>query len=239
MENKYYLYCHIRIDNNETFYIGVGTKKNHKNYKEQYARAYLKANRNPFWLNITNKTKYDIKILLESNDYDFILNKEKEYILLYGRRDLGNGTLVNLTDGGEGVIGKLHPHSDETKQKISQALKGKPKSEEHKQKLSLIKQQNKPNFWKNKTFSKEHKQKLSESNKGKSRKGAGRKSDLPFKNPYKKNYRVLVEGQESFYYLDKKSLYKLLNISYRTLDKILRGEKTPKLNIQIYEQGIL
>jgi len=27
MENKYYLYRHIRLDSNKPFYIGVGTKK--------------------------------------------------------------------------------------------------------------------------------------------------------------------------------------------------------------------
>ena len=40
----------------------------------------------------------------ESNNREFIIEKEKEFILIYGRKDLNKGTLVNFTDGGEGII---------------------------------------------------------------------------------------------------------------------------------------
>jgi hypothetical protein len=42
---------------------------------------------------------------MESDDYEFIKQKEIEFIALYGRKNLGKGSLVNLTDGGEGTIG--------------------------------------------------------------------------------------------------------------------------------------
>ena len=58
---------------------------------------------------------------------------ERYWIKYIGRRDLGKGTLCNLTDGGEGnsgMVGKVSPmkgkfHTKESKQKISDAKKGK------------------------------------------------------------------------------------------------------------------
>lgn len=236
-EGFYFLYRHIRLDKNEVFYIGVGTKRKHKNEKERYARAYLKANRNPFWKNVVNKTQYIVEIVCESNDYNYILQKEIEFIKMYGRKDLGLGSLVNLTDGGEGVVNLKHPHTEETKQKISKALKNKCKSEEHKQKLSLIKKQNKPNYWKNKKFSEEHKQKL---RKSKQRTGLSNinkgKPNIKNRENNRKNYKVIIGDVENFYYLNKKELGKLLKIGQTTLRRILNKENTPKINIKIYER---
>ena len=126
-EGRHYLYRHIRLDTGEPFYIGVGTKpKNATN--SEYCRAYTYNNRSNFWKNIVAKTDYEIEILLESNDYDFIKQKEIEFITLYGREDLGTGILCNLTDGGDGTLNR--PCSQETKDRISIANKGKTPSEE-------------------------------------------------------------------------------------------------------------
>lgn len=161
---KYFIYRHIRLDNNEVFYIGVGTKYIDKRAPNTnpYRRAYLKAIRNPFWKNIVAKTKYTIDIIYESNSYEFIEEKEKEFIKLYGRRDLGTGTLCNLTDGGKGQKNAhIKKHSEETKKKISESAKGRKFSKEHKKKLSEAKLKNPNRFWKGKKFSEEHKEKLS------------------------------------------------------------------------------
>jgi hypothetical protein len=98
---NYYLYRHIRLDRNEPFYIGIGHSDNNK-----YNRAYTKNGRNFFWKNIVNITDYDVEILHETEIKNEIFEKEKEFIKLYGRRDLGNGILCNLTDGGEFSINK-------------------------------------------------------------------------------------------------------------------------------------
>ena len=106
-ENKYYLYRHIRLDKNEPFYIGIGTKCTkfkHHSIKSEYKRAYSKGKRNNLWYKIVNKAGYRVDILIESNNYDFIEKKEVEFIKLYGRKDLRLGTLCNMTDGGEGSI---------------------------------------------------------------------------------------------------------------------------------------
>lgn len=103
----YYLYRHIRLDNNEVFYIGIGKKRKHyTNYRTEYCRAFS-IKRSNFWKKIINKTDYKIEIVLESTDRKFIENKEVEFIKLYGRRNLKQGTLVNLTDGGEGVVNHI------------------------------------------------------------------------------------------------------------------------------------
>ena len=123
-EGDFYLYRHIRLDNNQVFYVGIGKKGKRKNgYGQEYSRAFERSNRKDFWKKIVAKAGYRVEILLESNSHTFIKEREIEFIKLYGRRDLGTGTLVNFTDGGEGVLNRIV--SEETKAKISAGHKGK------------------------------------------------------------------------------------------------------------------
>ena len=145
--NNYYLYQHIRLDKNEVFYIGVGTIQIIKDKYRYYSRSKEKYGRNLIWKRITSKTDYKIEILIESDDYDFILEKEKEYIELYGRIDLKTGTLANMTEGGEGVINV----SEDTKMKRNKSLTGLKRNEITKQLISLSKIGNK-----NPMFGKKH-----------------------------------------------------------------------------------
>jgi hypothetical protein len=108
-----YVYRHIRLDTNEVFYIGIG--------KDSY-RAYSKDNRNIYWKRITSKTNYDIEIILDELTWDEACEKEKEFIILYGRSDLKLGTLCNLTDGGDGSFGTLY--SEERKKELSKKYSG-------------------------------------------------------------------------------------------------------------------
>ena len=121
---KYYIYRHVRIDKNEPFYIGIGTKSEQDLKYGYYGRASAKHIDNNIWLKIIAKTEWRWEILLESDDRKFISEKEKEFILLYGRKCDNSGTLANLTLGGEENHG--YKHSDEAKRKISESQKGKP-----------------------------------------------------------------------------------------------------------------
>ena len=51
--------------------------------------------------------------------------KEKEFISLYGRKDKNKGSLCNLTDGGDGCLGRIVTFSEESKRKMSEARKDK------------------------------------------------------------------------------------------------------------------
>lgn len=66
----------------------------------------------------------------ESEELAFFV--EEELIRKYKRLDLNEGTLFNLTNGGEGLI-----HTLVTKLKMSNSAKGKPKSEEAKKNMSI------------------------------------------------------------------------------------------------------
>lgn len=134
---RHYLYRHIRLDTNEVFYVGIGTKgkKICNTYRDEFKRAFKKHSRNPYWKNVFNKCggNYEVEILLESDDYGWIEKKEIEFIALYGRADLGVGTLVNLTDGGDG--NRRMKMSEEAKRKISEANKGRPHTKEQTEKI--------------------------------------------------------------------------------------------------------
>lgn len=144
-----YLYRHIRLDNNVPFYIGIGSD-------EKYSRANSSKNRNNYWNKIVDKTDYEVEILFEDDDYEFIKEKEIEFIKLYGRKDIGKGTLCNLTNGGDGCLGLIH--SDDSKLKMSIPNKGKAISKEQRNKVSL--------FHKGKVLSQAHKDKISLANSG-------------------------------------------------------------------------
>lgn len=141
-DNKYYVYLHIKETTGEPFYVGRGQKY----------RYNQKRSRSIFWKNIVDKYGFDV-IFLETN---LTLNEanEKEiyWINRIGRRDLGNGPLVNHTDGGDGASkgnkawNKGKKLSDEHKLNLSKShigqisnMKGKHHSNETKTKISLSK----------------------------------------------------------------------------------------------------
>jgi hypothetical protein len=160
------VYQHRRLDNNEIFYIGIG--------KEE-SRAYNKKNRTNYWKHIINKYGYVIEITHKDIIWEEACSIEKYLISFWGRKDLGKGLLVNMTDGGDGVQGKII--RKETKQKMSESQKGKKHTEETKEKMSISQKNRKPrsketiekmsDSHKGKKMSEEAKQKMSEYKKGK------------------------------------------------------------------------
>lgn len=121
-----YVYRHIRLDKNEPFYIGIGSDMTNK-------RANEKARRSKFWKKIIAKTDYEVEILFDDISFEEAKVKEIEFIKLYGRKDLNTGCLVNLTDGGDGLINKVF--TPEYRKNLSNSMKGRVLSEEQKAKL--------------------------------------------------------------------------------------------------------
>ena len=124
---KAYVYTHTRLDNNEVFYVGIGTQ-------DKYKRASRVHYRTNYWNNIVKKCGWKVDIVFDNLSWEDACKKEKELILKYGRIDLGTGTLVNLTDGGDGNFGRKA--SKETRQKMSNKKKGVPLSQKHKDNIS-------------------------------------------------------------------------------------------------------
>lgn len=138
MTNQYFLYRHICNDSNVPFYIGIGTKRKKlftAGFRSEYKRAFENTNRNAQW-NTIAKNGFTVEILMESDDRDFIVAKEKEFIALYGRYKYDGGLLCNMTKGGKGNFGVRK--TDAQKQYLSQKYKGRKMSEEQKKKLSDI-----------------------------------------------------------------------------------------------------
>jgi len=143
------VYKHLRKDTNEIFYIGIGS---------DIDRITSRHHRNPLWLNIVNKVGYDYEIIEDNLSWEAACELEKKLIMEYGRRDNNTGILVNMTDGGEGTPGIVRIISEETKQKISNTLRGNTLSTETKKKISEA--------LKGKIVSEETRMKLSKANKG-------------------------------------------------------------------------
>jgi len=126
-------------------------------------RAYSKYGRNLHWHNIVNKVDYTVNIAY--NDIEHKEAKKIEILLIekYGRKNLGLGNLVNMTDGGDGTLGTIV--SEDTRQKISKTSKGRTHTKESKQKISEA-NKGMEGWLKGKTMPEKTRKKISESLKG-------------------------------------------------------------------------
>lgn len=120
-----YVYKHMRLDNNDVFYIGIGVR---------YNRVNSHKSRNVLWKNIVNKYGMVSEIIEDNLTWDEACSREKFWINYYGRKNNDTGNLSNMTDGGEGTYGRVL--TNETKNKIKNSHLGKKLSEEHKMKIS-------------------------------------------------------------------------------------------------------
>jgi hypothetical protein len=111
--NNFIVYIHIRPDINEPFYIGKGVP----------GREIRTCGRNQHWKNIVNKNNgvFESKILFEGLSEEEALLKEREIEL-----DLKNKgyILTNIIECGVKAGTTGMKHSEESKRKISEGLKG-------------------------------------------------------------------------------------------------------------------
>ena len=160
------VYRHRRLDDFTIFYVGIELDSINKTKLGK--RPYIKSGKSKWWKNIVNKTNYCVEIVsdnltnLDAIELEIFLIKE------YGRANLGEGLLVNLTDGGEGTINVVV--SEETRLKnaaaarITNNRKGKKASLEERRRLSELHKGNKYCLGVNR--SEETKRKISEAQKG-------------------------------------------------------------------------
>lgn len=125
----YYVYLHIKSTDGIPFYVGKGLKE----------RAYSPAHRNKFWHNTVNKYGFDVILLEDGLTEADALDREKYWIKRIGRRDLGNGTLVNMTDGGDGLSNRKM--SKEFREKCSKKMTGNKinKGRKHSKEVNMLK----------------------------------------------------------------------------------------------------
>lgn len=122
-----YVYTHTRIDTGKVFYVGIGSDKTYKRSRNTF-------DRNKHWKNITNKTGYYITITHDELPWNTVCIEEIKLIAHYGRKDKGLGSLCNLTDGGDGVLGrKKITITDKLRNAISAIHLGKITSSETKE----------------------------------------------------------------------------------------------------------
>jgi len=112
----FYTYTWLRPDGTP-YYVGKGSEKD---------RAYTK-HRTGLRLNPPSNKDHIIVQLWPDEATAFAY--ERYQIDFWGRKDLGTGCLRNLTDGGEGSVGAVR--SEETRQKMGAAKRGKKQSVEH------------------------------------------------------------------------------------------------------------
>ena len=153
-ENRdFYVYEHIRLDNNTCFYVGKGKgnrkdipirNKHHDRISEKYGHAVV--------IIADNLTEEEAFNLERETIEDYVFNLGYG-IDIEGYRDFSNKKyLTNCTWGGEGSSG--YNFSEDTKMKISNSLKGNIVSEETKKKQSNSQKER----WKN--MSNERKEEL-------------------------------------------------------------------------------
>lgn len=171
---SFYVYGLFRPDKKEgLFYIGKGCRDRMYDHRKEANRLlgstkglslkiktihYLWRNGLDFvekilWSNLTEEDAFAI---------------EEELISEHGRLELGYGSLVNMTNGGDGVYGRTPwnkgiPRTEEVKEKIRKANIGKKYSDEVNKKKG---RKGLPGSMKGKKHSEETKRKISEGCKG-------------------------------------------------------------------------
>jgi hypothetical protein len=111
----FYTYLWLREDGTP-YYVGKGTRD----------RAFCKQH-------TAHKPLRDRIVIYPAESESDAFETEIALIWYYGRKDLGAGCLRNLTNGGEGMSGRIF--SEDTCRKISDAHKGMKMSEETRQKI--------------------------------------------------------------------------------------------------------
>jgi len=176
MIKKFYTYAYLRQDGTP-YYIGKGCGK----------RAYKRQGHT-----VCVPTRERILFLKRNLSEEEAIKHEIYMIAVLGRKDLGTGRLRNLTDGGDGVSGRVW--TEEQRKNQSEKHTGKKMSDDARRKMSESKRGRK--------FSPEHRRRMSEGQRRRVRvqteiqKRAAREALIKINlNPPR--FRCLITGYES------------------------------------------
>lgn len=209
---EYYFYkttCTI----NGKFYYGSGQFENYLGSGKYLIRAIKKYGKENF---VTEKLRF-----FSSREEAFEF--EDRFLRLYKISE--NTNSYNLKNAGLGSSGIIH--TEESRRKRSEKLKGRKFSEETRKKMSESKKGNK--HWEGKTHSEETKRKISESNKGKTAWNKGR----PHPEETRKKLSEVQIGRTS-----PMKGKKLSEEHRRKLSESLKGTKISEETKQKISEGI-
>ena len=116
-----YVYCHIKADDGEPFYVGMGKTK---------TRPWNMSARSDWHKNIVSKHGVRVEIIIDEIDWDSALWWEVRWIKALKSSGYN---LVNLTDGGE----DQPMRNPITREKIRIAMTGKKLTAKTKEKIRL------------------------------------------------------------------------------------------------------
>ena len=202
------LYAHRKETDGSIFYVGIGTEK----------RPYTNKSRNDYWHNTVNKYGYYVDVLAKELSIEDALELEEFVICELGRKDLGNGNLVNLNNGGKGNL----QVSDLTKKKMSKSAIGRtawnkdlPMSEEQKAKLSKIRK-GVTSPRKGVKITEETREKIRKANLG----GKSSSAKSVYNTKTNETFETIKQAAKS------------MNINYSTLSSMLNGSRKNKTNLK-------
>lgn len=126
---EHYVYVYFDPSRAEPIYVGMGTgarERHHLKRKDMH----------PFVQRLQLMKREGIgpviSKIVEGLDHELACLVEQEAISKFGRKDLGKGSLLNMTNGGDG----LHNPPIETRRKIGEASSKKIMSAEAREKIS-------------------------------------------------------------------------------------------------------
>lgn len=199
---NFYVYLHVKESDGTVFYVGKGTKF-------RWSRVY---DRTQHWKNTAIKHGVICKIVAHDLSAEEALVLEKKLIASYGRQDQKTGCLVNLTDGGDGVVNYVW--TEEHRKKISETGIGRKHTDEFKQMISKLHT--------GKVLSEETKAKISAKRRGAKWSDAQRKASESKIDP---RSRHIICLNDSVIYSNVSDVARTLNLDNSGVSKVCYGKR--------------